>query len=147
MVILEVLETITDSQQRADLLARIPELRNIMCEHLEDNHSNAKLRATTMGKGHNLAKGKVEQHLRLKDTVNGTSRQAKETVMDTKEDWKKYRNTSTDHEVASGNNLTHVQLAQDSTAQPQEVTAVQAVPCITANKCQTPHETAGSQAG
>ena len=91
-----------------------------MCEHIEDHHSNAKLLATTLGK------------------VNGTLRQAKETVMDTKEDWKVYRNTSTDHEVPSKNNLSLVQLAQDSNCSvPHEAAAAQTAHCTPATKAAT----------
>ena len=61
--------------------------------------------------------------------------------MDTKEDWKKYRNTSTDHEVASGNNLTHVQLAQDSNSSvPHEAAGAQAAQCNPATKVESEKE-------
>jgi hypothetical protein len=105
--ILEVLETVTDniSHQRADLLACIPKLRNIMCELMEDHRSNVQLLATKLGKSHTLVRKMVEQHLQLEEAVNRTLRQINEAVMDSKEDWKEYRNASTDHDVPSEKNL------------------------------------------
>jgi hypothetical protein len=134
--ILEVLETVIDniSQQRADLLACIPELRNIMCELMEDHLGNVQLLATKLGKSHNVAREMVEQHLQLEEAVNGTLRQVNETVMDSKEDWKEYRNACTDHEVPSEKDLS---LGPDTEcSSPPRSAAAQAVQCTSATKAE-----------
>ena len=72
-----------------------------MCELMEEHRGNVQLLATKLGKSHTLVREMVEQHLQLEETVNVTLRQVNETVMDSKEDWKEYRNASTNHEVQS----------------------------------------------
>ena len=162
--ILEVIETVTDNinQQRADLLVCIPELRKIMCGLMEDHLGNVKLLATKLGKSHTLVREIVEQHHQLEDTVNGTLRQVNQMVMDSKEDWKEYRDDSTgtqDYVVPPEDNLSLGQHApgskcsvpteavhsspnygssaatnQSTITQAQEATAAQAAPCATATK-------------
>ena len=120
-----------------------------MCELMEDHSGNVQLLASKLGKSHNLVKEMVEQHLQLEEAVNGTLRQVNETVMDSKEDWKEYRNACTDHEVPSEKDLSlgpHTPLgpraplgphAPDSEcSSPPRSAAAQAAQCTSATKAE-----------